>query len=173
MKKNIPTKKQKGFTLVEAMVTIAIVGLLATFFLINFRASQQKARDNKRIADIQVVIDALELYRDKYGYYPGPGAENPNHRVQNSGEVIGAGGFIDTALSEFIRIPTDPFYVSDPATYYYSYDPDHMKDGGGSTTVVGAHTFELLADDRQTSSGGDQGLDTASYNRELSESGKQ
>lgn len=171
MKKN----KQRGFTLVEALVVIAILGLLGVFFLINFNVSGKKSRDQRRISDIQVIMQALELYRDKYGYYPGPGAENPAHKVPNSGEVIGAGGFIDQALTEFITIPTDPFYSKYPAVYYYAYDPTHVKDDGDYTAVIGAHKFEYLEDSRETSnpSGPNQDLCNASYNRLLSENGKQ
>ena len=66
------TKKfagNRGFTLVELLVVIAIIGVLATLILLQLGAARQKARDAKRVADINQVRSAQELFFDDNGRY--------------------------------------------------------------------------------------------------------
>ena len=56
-------RKRAGFTLVELMVVIVIIGLLATVVAINVLPSQDKAMVGKARADIAVLEQAIETYR--------------------------------------------------------------------------------------------------------------
>ncbi len=53
----------KGFTLLELMVVIAIIGFLMTIGIANYMEVRKKARDAKRIGDIKALREALEIYR--------------------------------------------------------------------------------------------------------------
>lgn len=55
--------KDDGFTLVELMVVIVIIGLLATVVVINVLPSQDRAMVEKARADIQTLSNAMMLYR--------------------------------------------------------------------------------------------------------------
>jgi general secretion pathway protein G len=60
----------RGFTLVELMVVIVIIGLLATVVAINVMPSQDRAMVEKARADIAVLEQALETYRLDNMVYP-------------------------------------------------------------------------------------------------------
>ncbi|MEH3047923.1 type II secretion system major pseudopilin GspG [Sphingomonas adhaesiva] len=63
-------RKRNGFTLVELMVVIVIIGLLATIVALNVLPSGDTARVQKAKADISTIEQGLELYRLQMGTYP-------------------------------------------------------------------------------------------------------
>ena len=64
-------REQKGFTLVELLVVIAIIGVLATLVLLQLGSARARARDTKRIADVNQIRTAVEQYfEDHGGKYP-------------------------------------------------------------------------------------------------------
>lgn len=63
-------KSQKGFTLIEILIVVAIIGILASVALVGLRPVQSKGRDARRISDLRQVQAALELYFSKNGQYP-------------------------------------------------------------------------------------------------------
>src|SRR3712207_4764126 len=64
---------EDGFTLVELMVVIVIIGLLATVVFINVMPSQDKAMATKARADIATLEQAMEMYRHDNFSYPSGG----------------------------------------------------------------------------------------------------
>ncbi|KHS06244.1 general secretion pathway protein GspG [Xanthomonas phaseoli pv. phaseoli] len=63
-------RRTRGFTLVELMVVIVIIGLLATVVMINVMPSQDRAMIEKARADVAVLEQALETYRLDNLSYP-------------------------------------------------------------------------------------------------------
>lgn len=62
---------QKGFTLVELLVVVAIIGILSTLLTANFIGVRQRGRDSQRKSNLRQIQSALELYRaDQAGYPP-------------------------------------------------------------------------------------------------------
>ena len=64
---------KKGFTLVELLVVISIIGLLSTIAIVSLGSARAKSRDTKRIADMKQISTALEQYYSDLGGYPAVG----------------------------------------------------------------------------------------------------
>ncbi len=62
--------QQLGFTLIELMVVVAIIGLLLAAGLASYTSVQKTARDGRRIQDVKTIQDALEQYRGVNNAYP-------------------------------------------------------------------------------------------------------
>lgn len=99
-------RRARGFTLVELMVVIFIIGLLATVVIVNVLPSQDRAMAEKAKADLALIEQALEMYRlDNLAYptteqglaalqQPPAGLANP--------ERYRSGGYLR-------RLPADPW----------------------------------------------------------------
>ncbi len=66
----VSLKKQKGFTLVELLIVIIIIGILATLVIVTFSGVQAKARDSKRQTDIGALDSHVEAFYAEHGWYP-------------------------------------------------------------------------------------------------------
>jgi general secretion pathway protein G len=62
--------RRAGFTLIELIVVMVILGLLASLVLPKFARRQEQARRSTTIAQIGLMRDALELYMQDNGRYP-------------------------------------------------------------------------------------------------------
>jgi prepilin-type N-terminal cleavage/methylation domain-containing protein len=62
--------RQAGFTLIEMLVVVAIIGLLSSVVLVGIGPARSRARDARRIADIRQVQNGLESYHSESGRYP-------------------------------------------------------------------------------------------------------
>ena len=63
-------KRNAGFTLLEVMVVIVILGLLASFVVPNLMGNQEEAARQKVVVDIQQLENALDMYRLRNSFYP-------------------------------------------------------------------------------------------------------
>ena len=63
-------KKQQGFTIVELLIVIVVIGILAALVITTFNGIQQKGRDTERQTDIKALHGQLEAYYAQNGRYP-------------------------------------------------------------------------------------------------------
>ena len=97
-----PREGEDGFTLVELMVVLVIIGLLATIVLINVLPSQDKAMTTKAKADIATLEQAMEMYRlDNFTYPTGGDGLQSLVRPPASGTAR-PGGYVK-------NLPKDPW----------------------------------------------------------------
>lgn len=90
----------RGFTLIELLVVIAIIGLLSSVVLASLNGARTKARNARRIADLQQMQTAMELYYN-----------------DNNGYPVGTSSLAPTYIAS---VPTDPGSGSAAYTYVRS-----------------------------------------------------
>ena len=61
---------QKGFTIVELLIVIVVIGILAALVLNTFAGAQKRARDTERVADMGALATQLEVYYNDKAAYP-------------------------------------------------------------------------------------------------------
>ena len=62
--------KKNGFTLIELIVSVTIIAVLTVVGVISYSGTNKKARDSRRMADLEKIRIALELYRQENNGYP-------------------------------------------------------------------------------------------------------
>lgn len=116
-----------GFTMIELLIVIVIMGILSAIGLGTFTSSQMKARDSKRKSDLRTIGDALEVYYNDLGSYP---------LSSGTGEIMGCGaGAVEQCTAGLIwkNSTNDTTYMvqlpSDPSggTYYYMSDGSYFQ----------------------------------------------
>jgi general secretion pathway protein G len=134
-------RKQDGFTLIEIMVVILILGLLATIVVQSLRGATDKAKRTKATADLAELKTALDRYYLDSGSYPTTDQGlQALVSVPTSGRIPAnyeEGGYIQ-------RVPQDPWgsnyvYQSNGNTYLLkSYGADGAEGGEGKNADIDA-----------------------------------
>jgi general secretion pathway protein G len=62
-------KKYLGFSLLELLVVISIIGILVSISTVAFTTAQKTSRDSRRRADMKAMQAAFEQYRAEVGTY--------------------------------------------------------------------------------------------------------
>ncbi len=62
--------KQQGFTIVELLIVIVVIGILAALVITTFTGIQQKARNTERETDIKALQSQIEAYYAQNSKYP-------------------------------------------------------------------------------------------------------
>jgi len=102
--------KEKGFTLIELVVVVAILGVLIAMAISGITSQMSKARDIQRKSDLKSIKTSLALYYNVWGQYPDSDANNRILGCGNPGPVVCTGGNPWTRGTEnYMKIlPSDP-----------------------------------------------------------------
>lgn len=63
-------RKQSGFTIVELLIVIVVIGILAAIVITTFTGVQKKGRDADRKSDVNAIYSQVEVYFAQEGKYP-------------------------------------------------------------------------------------------------------
>lgn len=141
-------KKQGGFTLLELLIVIVIIGILALLIIPNITSAPKKARDTKRKTDVTTVRKSLEEYYVSNNAYP-VSASATNITTALATLSSGSAPVLKT-------IPTDPknassyqyLYTSDGTTYTLTAclenDQDNSANVGTAVAPCTTKTFTVV-----------------------------
>ena len=126
--------KQRGFTLIEVMVVVVILGILAAIIVPNVIGKDEQARITTTSASLSNIANALEMYRLDNHRYPTTqeGLDALVHKPA-SAKVFPEGGYVKS-------LPNDawdnPFQYVSPGSKgkgfeLYSFGPDGQEGGEG------------------------------------------
>ncbi|MEE9570370.1 MAG: type II secretion system major pseudopilin GspG [Gammaproteobacteria bacterium] len=130
---------QRGFTLIEVMVVVVIIGLLAAFVVPNLIGNVDRAAVTRAKGDIRIIETALSLYRlDNYRY---PSTEEGLQAL-----VINPGEAAAQNWKPYLNsVPSDPW--NNPYQYLYpgqqrefdifSYGADGQEGGEDIDAEIG------------------------------------
>lgn len=119
------TRRGKGFTIIELLVVVAIIGMLAAVIMTALSSSQVSARDSRRLADVHELHKAFEFYSlDNNGRYPAA-APSPYYLADVSG----------LAPAYIAAIPRDPLETVAGSGNDYRYYTDAARTRGYSVAV--------------------------------------
>jgi type II secretion system protein G len=116
-------KKKTGFTLVELLIVIVLLGVLSVLGMSLYTGSQIRARDTRRKTDLSQIASALEMYALDVGDYP----------ASDNGKIKGCGSSTALAACEWnmlwsrtvVGTPETIVYMQklpkDPSRFTYCY----------------------------------------------------
>jgi general secretion pathway protein G len=120
---------RRGFTLVELLVTIAIIATLSAILLPNFMGARQKASDSQKIQDMNSIKNALRLYYNDHQTYPGVADGSPAENID-----IGLSGYMTPVGIGFTYCRTN---TGDGFLLYSHQDTTQSTDAVDSQTRCG------------------------------------
>ena len=137
-------KIKKGFTLIEMLVVVSLIGVLTTLVAANLNSARERARDTQRKSDLRNIETGLRLYYQDYQAFPGNGS---------GGEISGCGAdgisvcswggnWSDSNTTYMNKMPKDPLpdqsykYTASSDNESYTLDSclENKSDDKGQTT---------------------------------------
>lgn len=109
----IVNRQSLGFTIIELLVVVGIIGLLASTIIVALGNARLKGRDARRLEDMGQIKSGLDIY---YSHGSGYAATADFNASQSSGTILACSG------ESAFKVPQDPKYNADPTfAYVYSH----------------------------------------------------
>ena len=135
--------EQKGFTIVELLIVIVVIGILAAITVVAYNGIQARAKDTTRSNDLAAIQKALELYKTDNGTYPNATANPGSSGWEVSTDA--SGSFIEALKPYMNTVPIDPVNTSAAMYWYFFYSPTHAVSVSANCNVTRGGFYILRA----------------------------
>jgi prepilin-type N-terminal cleavage/methylation domain-containing protein len=101
---------RKGFTLIEVMIVVAIIGILTATVSVSLQAARLKSQAVQGLTDIQRIALSIETYKANYGTYPlscGTGGAWASRNANPWGCGLGACWIPEFATETWCPLPSN------------------------------------------------------------------
>ncbi len=148
-------KRGQGFTIVELLIVIVVIGILALLVITTYSGIQAKARNSKRSSDISTVQTQLEAFFQSNGYYPSLGDMNSTTWLGSNMKSLDTEAVADpsaTSGSDCAKTHNNCFATSATAKSY-GYSPKDSSGNSCETDDTTCATYTLTANYEGTVNG--------------------
>lgn len=133
-------KRSQGFTIVELLIVIVVIGILALLVITTYSGIQQKARNSKRSADVKSLQTQIEAFYQDKGYYPSRADMNNDSWVTTNMKSLDKNAMVDP------KNPTQSNdFVAAPAANSYAYAVLNSADGSCEADDTTCAKYTLTA----------------------------
>jgi type II secretion system protein G len=151
MNYKLRTKNFLGFTLIELMIVVSILGILAAIVLPEFQSQTQQAKEAAAKANLKILRDAIERYvLDHNGVPPGYANNNPTSIASASNfskQLVTVGKYIS-------KMPKNPFNDYNGIQVYANEQTFPTQADGSSGWIYQPETKEIRLNWQGTDSEG-------------------
>ena len=117
------TVNREGFTIIELLAVLAVIGILTTIVVGGYRQTQRRGRDAQRKSDLKQMSQSLEVYLSDHATYPPSSVDGKimGCPAETTECEWGSGQFSDaTGNIYFVNLPAEP--SSTQAYFYRAFD---------------------------------------------------
>lgn len=154
--------KKNGFTIIELLIVIAIIGLLSSVVLASLNSARQKAKIAKAKVDLNQILKAMLMYEHDTGELPRRGdncseiyccGASPPYDIDNPGCVAEWNSTMSALTANDGQGWNGPYLSSkileDPWGHHYLYDDNYVNANCGDSWMRSAGPDETAntADD--------------------------
>ena len=133
-----------GFTIVELLIVIVVIGILAAIVIVAYNGIQDRARDVSKVAKVKEISKAIERYYIDKGYYPpiidGSGWESTCGSQTDNWGWCDRDKELTDALAPYMKIDPTTLSASAPdaidTNYYYASSPNNNWQTYGIRVVL-------------------------------------
>lgn len=118
-------KRNQGFTIVELLIVIVVIGILALLVITTYGGIQAKARNSKRSNDVVTIQTQIEAFFSQSGYYPSLTDMNGAAWLSTNMKSLDTAALIDPSNATQSKT-----LVAAPAAKSYAYA---VKDSSGAS----------------------------------------